>query len=97
MEELIEKLSSLEKELENTELVKDIKELNKKISNDKELLKLLDDYKLKPTEENKYKIIKNDLFKEYKDKETDVNLLIMQINQKLKQISNKDKWCSKWK
>lgn len=95
MEELIEKLSSLEKELENTELVKDIKELNKKISNDKELLKLLDDYKLKPTEENKYKIIKNDLFKEYKDKETDVNLLIMQINQKLKQISNKDKWCSK--
>ena len=93
MEELIEKLSSLEKELENTELVKDIKELNKKISNDKELLKLLDDYKLKPTEENKYKIIKNDLFKEYKDKETDVNLLIMQINQKLKQISNKDKWC----
>ena len=95
MEELIEKLSSLEKELENTELVKDIKELNKKISNDKELLKLLDDYKLKPTEENKYKIIKNDLFKEYKDKETDVNLLIMQINQKLKQISNKDQWCSK--
>ena len=95
MEELIEKLSSLEKELENTELVKDIKELNKKISNDKELLKLLDDYKLKPTEENKYKIIKNDLFKEYKDKETDVNLLIMQINQKLKQISNKDKWCGK--
>ena len=95
MDELIEKLSSLEKELENTELVKDIKELNKKISNDKELLKLLDDYKLKPTEENKYKIIKNDLFKEYKDKETDVNLLIMQINQKLKQISNKDKWCSK--
>lgn len=95
MEELIEKLSSLEKELENTELVKDIKELNKKISNDKELLKLLDDYKLKPTEENKYKIIKNDLFKEYKDKEADVNLLIMQINQKLKQISNKDKWCSK--
>ena len=95
MEELIEKLSSLEKELENSELVKDIEELNKKISNDKELLKLLDDYKLKPTEENKYKIIKNDLFKEYKDKETDVNLLIMQINQKLKQISNKDKWCSK--
>lgn len=95
MEELIEKLSSLEEELENTDLVKDIKNLNKEISNDKELLKLLDDYKIKPTEENKNKIIKNDLFQQYKDKETDVNLLIMQINQKLKQISNKDKWCGK--
>jgi len=95
MEKLIEKLSSLEECLDNTNLVKDIKKLNEEISNDKELLKLLDDYKIKPTEENKNKIIQNDLFQKYKDKETDVNLLIMQINQKLKQISNKDKWCGK--
>ena len=95
MEKLIESLSSLKEELDNTELVKDIKKLNEEISNNPELLKLLDDYKLKPTEENKNKIIRNELFQKYKDKETDVNLLIMEMNSKLKQISNKDKWCSK--
>lgn len=95
MEKLIESLSSLKDELDNTELVKDIKTLNEEISNNQELLKLLDDYKIKPTEENKNKIIRNELFQKYKEKETDINLLIMEINSKLKQISNKDKWCSK--
>ena len=95
MEKLIESLSSLKDELDNTELVKDIKTLNEEISNNSELLKLLDDYKIKPTEENKNKIISNELFQKYKEKETDINLLIMEINSKLKQISNKDKWCSK--
>jgi cell fate (sporulation/competence/biofilm development) regulator YmcA (YheA/YmcA/DUF963 family) len=95
MEKLVEKLSSLKEELDQTELVNDIKKLNEEISNNSELLKLLDDYKIKPTEENKNKIIQNVLFQKYKEKETDVNLLIMEINQKLKQISNKDKWCSK--
>lgn len=95
MEKLIESLSSLKDELDNTELVKDIKTLNEEISNNSELLKLLDDYKIKPAEENKNKIIRNELFQKYKEKETDINLLIMEINSKLKQISNKDKWCSK--
>lgn len=95
MEKLIESLSSLKEELDESELVKEIKQLNKEISSNEELQKLLDNYQIKPTEENKNKIIQNDLFQKYKEKETDVNILIMQINQKLKQISNKDKWCSK--
>jgi len=95
MEKLIESLSSLKEELDESELIKEIKQLNKEISSNEELQKLLDNYQIKPTEENKNKIIQNDLFQKYKEKETDVNILIMQINQKLKQISNKDKWCSK--
>ena len=95
MEKLVETLSSLKECLDETDLVKDIKKLNKEISNNPELLKLLDEYRLKPTEENKNKIIRNELFQKYKEKETDINLLIMQINSKLKQINNKDKWCSR--
>ena len=42
----------------------------------------------------KEKIISNELFREYKLKETDLNIMIMSINQKLKTIS-KERSCNK--
>ena len=63
MEELIEKIEKLKKELDNTEQVQKIKE----------------------------EIYKNNLYQEYKKSETELNILILQINNELKKINNKGK------
>jgi len=96
MEKLIEKTKKLTKELNKTEEVIKIKELNDKIRKDQELTKLIEEYKYYPKESTKEKIINNKLFKEYKESETDLNILILQINKKLNEIKDKGK-CSLWK
>lgn len=93
MEELWNKIDNLEKALNDLDLVKDIKELTKEVNDNKELKKMLEEYQLKPTEDLKRKIIANDLFSRYKEKETDINILIMHINQKLKEINSEGKRC----
>ena len=85
MEELKKKLNELKNELDKDERVKKIKELNKKINNDKELLDLLDRYH-KGEINLKDKILKNELFREYKEEETELNILILEINKKKKKI-----------
>jgi len=89
MEELIEKVENLKKVLEQEESVQRIKMLNQKISNDSELVSLVKQYNETFDTELKEKIIKNDFFREYKVAETDLNIIILQINQKLKEITNK--------
>ncbi len=92
MEELIEKTNILISKIDDSEQVKRIKELNKKLSKDKELKKLIEDYSISRDESIKSKIIDNELFKEYKLNETDINLFIMDINSRLKSI-NGNKGC----
>ena len=89
MEELIDKTNNLISKIDDLEQVKRIKELNKKLSKDKEIKKLIEDYSISRDESIKSKIIDNELFKEYKLNETDINLLIMDINSRLKSINGK--------
>ena len=96
METLIEKVNELKDSLSNTKEVLDIKELNKEIKKDKKLIDLLNEYHLYPKEETKKQILNNELFRKYKEKETDLNILILKINKELKQITKKDK-CGLWK
>ena len=91
METLIEKVNELKDSLSNTKEVLDIKELNKEIKKDKKLIELLNEYHLYPREETKKQILDNELFRKYKEKETDLNILILKINSELKQITKKDK------
>ena len=83
------KMDNLIESIDSSVLVKDIKELNKKIDNDKELSSLLKKYNEYPTKELKEEIMNNKLFREYKIKETDLNILILEINKRLKDISKK--------
>ena len=46
---------------------------------------------INPKEETKKQILDNELFRKYKEKETDLNILILKINSELKQITKKDK------
>lgn len=91
MEKLLEKLEQLRTDLEKEEVIKEIKDLNTQLNTNEKLLKLLKDYQNYPTETLKKEIINYPLFQKYKEKETDINILILEINQKLKIITKKDK------
>ena len=49
------------------------------------------EYNVTQDEELKKKILANKLFNNYKEKETDLNILILELNRKLKEISDKGK------
>ncbi len=88
MEELYEKLDNLKKVLDEQKEVIAIREVKKKVIEDQELSKLLEEY-----QDNKLllrKVEENKLFQEYKTKETDLNILILKINERLKELTKKD-------
>ena len=87
MEELLEKIDNLKTSLNNEEVIIRINKLNKEVEKEKDLLNLINEYKLNNKESIKKEIYNNELFKKYKESETDLNLLIMSINTKLKEIN----------
>ena len=91
MNELMNSVDNFLNELDSSSLVLDLKEVLDKVKKDKELVKLLEEYNTYPKEDIKNEIIKNKTFQEFKIKETELNLFIMEINQKLKTISKKGK------
>lgn len=93
MNELIDKVDNLINVIDNTEQVMDIKSLNEEVMKDEKLLSLIKKYQETQDDKLKKEIINNELFSHYKEKETDLNILILEINSKLKEISNKGKCC----
>lgn len=93
MNELMELVDNLKKELDKTKEIQEIKKYNKIISKDKELLSKIKKYNDTKDESLKKEILSNKLFNEYKEKEIDFNVLILKINKELKRISSK-KGCS---
>ena len=93
MKELIDEVNSLKEALDSNEKIIKLKEINERIMEDKELLKEIEEYNRTNNEELKNKIINNSLFREYKHNEAECNFIILEINKKLKEISNKGK-CS---
>ena len=91
MEKLYEKLDNLKEVLNDSEPIKKIKELIEQIMKDQELIKQIEDYNYTKDERIKEQILMNETFREYKHQEAELNLLILEINQKLKQITKKDK------
>lgn len=91
MNELIEKVDNLKQSISELDKIKEVKELNKEIIKDKELLKQIEEYNRTQDEKIKQEIVNNSLFKKYKVLETDINVLILEINSKLKQINDKGK------
>ena len=89
MNELMEKVENLEKCLDSSSLVLSVQEVLSRVKKDKKLSSLLEEYSLTPREDLKNQILENDLFQEYKIKETELNLFIMELNSKLKKISKK--------
>lgn len=91
MEELIEKLENLKNELDHTTEVVKVKNLNAKIKNAEKLQRKLSEYKKTNSEELKKEICNDKLYQEYKEVETDLNILIMRINKSLSKVNSKGK------
>lgn len=91
MEKLLEKIEILKKELNNTEQVKNIQKLNLQIKENKKLLNKIQIYNQTRKELLRQEILSDNLYKEYKVAETELNILILQINSKLNKINNKGK------
>ena len=91
MNDLIEKVDNLITSIDSTKQAEEIKKINKEIMKDEDLLEMISKYNVTKDEELKKKIISNKLFNDYKEKETDLNILILELNSKLKEISDKGK------
>ena len=68
--------------LDENDNIKKIRELKDKIS-DKEI-NLINNYRNNPTIENKKKLYENKIIDEYLKRESNINYLIMEINNKFK-------------
>ena len=87
MEELIEKLEQLKEEISKDPFVVDYLKEKKKILNNKELISKIERYQQTKLDILKKEIESSPSFLAYKEKETNVNLLILGINQKFKQLN----------
>lgn len=93
MEELDIKIDKLKEKLDNDTRIKEIKELKKKILSNKELLskisrlKELDKYSGEYIELKK-DLFKNDEFVRFKELENEIDFLIFEINNHLKELTN---------
>jgi len=83
------KIDNLIEKLDKSNLVLSLKESLDKVDKDKELKELLEDYSKNPTSELKERIISNPTFQEFKVRETEINIFIMELNKKLKTITKK--------
>lgn len=94
MEELIDRVEQLKSELDKNEHVVRIKELNKVLKSDTELMGLIDEYRIHPSDELKMRIYSNPVFAEYKVEENEINFLILSIRSELNKIKG-SKGCSR--
>lgn len=80
--EINQQLNELFKLLDNNDDIKKIEQLKKKIT-EKELT-IVNNYRNFPTVENKKKLYNNKIINDYLICESNINYLIMEINNKLK-------------
>ncbi len=93
MNELMDKIEQVKEALDQTEVVQEMKKINEEVMKDKELLEKIEKYQRSQDPSIKEEILKNKIFRDYKQKETNLNLLILEINQRLKEIEIERKEC----
>lgn len=89
MEELLDRLDKLKKELDNLPLFKELDLCRQNISNNKELVEKIEKYNLTKNNNLRLEIYSYKEIQEYKEKENELNLMILEINKRLKTITNK--------
>ena len=89
MEELIEKLEQLKKEISSLDIVEELHKRKEEVMNDSSLVEKIGEYKKQPKESLKKEILSSPSFLAYKEMETEIDLLILQINQEFKKIRKK--------
>lgn len=95
-ENIYVKLNEIIEDLDNSLLITELEELNQNLINDKQLLSKLEKMHNLDIHSSEYKVIKNELFSNpnfvmYKQKENELNLLILEINQRLNILTKRKK------
>ncbi len=93
MNELYHYLYELEDELDNLDIIKNVDNLLIDIKNNKELLEKLNKYHAIPSEKLKKEIYNYSEFIKFKECENNINLLILQINNRLNILKEKKGCC----
>lgn len=93
MKKINNKVDELINILNNDSRIKRLYELKVELNNDKSLMSKIESLKILDQYSTEYKDIKLDLFKnpkfvEYKELENEINILILEINQKLKTLTD---------
>ena len=96
MEKLLEKIENLKQELNKKEEIQEIKKLNLQLKEHEQLLNKIKLYNQTRKEQLKDEIYTDEIYQQYKAAETNLNILILEINAKLKKINSKGK-CNIWK
>lgn len=91
MEKLLEKIENLKEELNKKEEIQEIKKLNLELKEHKRLLHKIKLYNQTRKEQLKDEIYTDEIYQQYKVAETNLNILILEINAKLKKINSKGK------
>lgn len=90
MEELYGLLDKLKESIDEIQCVNDIEDIQLKLSKDKKLMCLLNDYNLYKNPKVRDEIIKNKNVLLYKHLENQVNYVILSINKELNEIIPED-------
>ncbi len=88
MDQLINYIDKLKLSLSNSKVITNLVNCKKNVYKNKDLIELVKKYNDTKDSKIRYEVYKNKEFMRYKQCETDVNLLIMEINNRLKIISN---------
>ncbi len=86
MMEIYDKYQNLLDVIKNSDIKYRALDITKKIQNDNELLNMINKYHLCPSKTLEEKINKNKNYQALKQIETEINILIMQINFKFKHL-----------
>lgn len=89
MNELLNELDLLKKDLDDLKLFKQLKSYRKEINDNKELMEKIEKYNLTKDNNLRLEIYSYKEIQDYKEKENELNLMILEINKRLKIITNK--------
>lgn len=87
MEDLLSDIDNLKRKIDKLPIINEIDTLYNTIINNKELIDMIKKYNISKDNSLRIKIYKDKDFQRYKKYETDLNLLIMEINKRLGKIS----------
>ena len=87
MNELYELIDQVKNKLDLEESIINLKVLSKKLLNNRELINNIEMYKYNRKDELKSKILRNEDYNKYREYLTELNLIILDINTKLKLIN----------
>lgn len=86
MDELYHKIDLVKEELDHLPIFKEMEKLEIEIRKKKELVEKIQKYNAYPSDKLRLDIYSYEEIRKYKEKETELNLIILNINKRIKEV-----------